>query len=93
MPAMVATETAEEKAEPLPVLETAFMPPPAPPAEGPRIRFAEDVLVSVPTKPEAKPKKKRKKDTHGRKGAEDGINLKKLRREPEIPAGDEDEEY
>ena len=49
-------------------------------------------MVSAPTKPEAKSKKKKKKDTHGRKGAEDGIKLKKLRREPEIPVGDEGEE-
>jgi len=92
MPAMVAAETTEEEAEPVPALETAFVPPPVPAVEKPQIRFAEDVLVSGPTKPVAKSKKKKKKDTYGKKGAEDGIKLRKLRREQEVPVDEEEYE-
>ncbi|HUV56187.1 MAG TPA: transcription termination factor NusA [Dehalococcoidales bacterium] len=90
MPAMVAAETTEEEVEPVPALETAVVPPPVPAVEKPRIRFAEDVLVPGPTKPVAKSKKKKKKDTYGKKGAEDGIKLRKLRREQEVPADEEE---
>ena len=49
-------------------------------------------MVSGPTKPETKSRKKKKKVAQGKKSVEDGIRLKKLHREPEIPV-DEDEEY
>jgi len=93
MPAMVAAETTEEEAEPVPAFETAFVPPPVPAVEKPQIRFAEDVLASGPTKPVAKSKKKKKKSTYGKKGAEDGIKLRKLRREQEISVDEEEYEY
>jgi N utilization substance protein A len=54
------------------------------------LRFAEDVLAPAPPKPQTKDKKKKKK-TVRRKGAEDGIKLKKKRREAEVDKeGDED---
>ena len=82
-----------EEAEPLPALDTTPIPPlvsfePQLTAEKPQLRFGEDILVSVPTKPEAKPRKK-KKGTKDRTG-EDGIRLKKRRRELEIPTDDEE---
>jgi len=49
-------------------------------------------LVPVPTKPETKSRKGKKKSTKDRGRAEDGIRLKKQRRASEIPI-DEDEEY
>ena len=95
-----AAETAEttEVAEPLPALDTAFVPQGVPfepqvTEKKPELRFAEDILVAKPTKPEAKPKKKKKKKgIGGRESAEDGIKLKKVRRGAETPVG-EDEEY
>jgi len=88
-------ESAEEAAEPLPALEAV----PFEPLESqvavkkPQLRFAEDILVPVPTKPEAKSKKRKKKDNQGKKSADDGIRLRKLRRESEIDIGIGDEEY
>jgi len=61
---------------------------PSPAAEKPQLRFAEDILASVPAKPGAKSKKK-KKGTQV-KTAEDGIRLKKRRREPETPVDEEE---
>jgi len=88
-------ESAEEAAEPLPALEAV----PFEPLESqvavkkPQLRFAEDILVPVPTKPEAKSKKRKKKDNQGKKSADDGIRLRKLRRESEIDTDIGDEEY
>ncbi len=90
-PAPVSAETAEEAAEPLPALGTTFIPPQVT-VKKPRLRFAEDILVSGPPKPEAKSRKKKKKSPQGTEGAEDGIKLKKRRREPEISI-DEEAEY
>ena len=54
------------------------------------LRFAEDVLAPAPPKPQTKDKKKKKKIVR-RKAAEDGIKLKKKRREAEVDKeGDED---
>ncbi|MFB0558959.1 MAG: transcription termination factor NusA [Dehalococcoidales bacterium] len=89
-PASVSAETVKE-AEPVPASDTTFVPP-QPAAKKPRLRFAEDILVPAPTKPEAKSRKRKKKTSPDRKGDEDGIRLKRLRREPEIPV-DEEEEY
>ena len=88
-------ESAEEAAEPLPALEAV----PFKPLESqvvvkkPQLRFAEDILVPVPTKPEAKSKKRKKKGNQGKKSADDGIRLRKLRRESEIDTDIGDEEY
>ncbi len=88
-------ESAVEAAGPLPVLEAVpFKPLESQAAiEKPRLRFAEDILVSVPTKPEAKSKKRKKKSNQGKKSADDGIRLRKLRRESEIDIDIGDEEY
>jgi len=88
-PALASAETAE----PLSALDTAFVPPPAsfePPveAEKPRLRFAEDILAPRPTKPQAKSRKKKKKQ--GRESEEDGVGIKKPRREPDISIDEEE---
>ncbi len=61
--------------------------------EKPQVRFAEDILVSGPTKPETKSKKRKKKGTKSEGKAQDGIRLKKQRRESETPIDDDEEEY
>jgi len=76
---------AEEEIEPLPVSFESQAP-----AEKIQIRFAEDILTPAPTKPEAKSRKRKRKDTQVKRGAEDGIKLKKPRREIEIPLDDEE---
>ncbi len=90
-----------EAGEPLPALDTAFIPPPAPfeapaLAEKPKLRFAEDILTSGPTKPQAKTKKKKKQGVQGKENKEDEAGIKKPRREPEIPIDidiDDEEDY
>ena len=79
-----------------PTEEAAFVSPPTPleqqvTEKKPQLRFAEDILVPAPIKPEAKSRKKKKKGTQGKGGAEDGIRLKKLRRESRVSADDEEE--
>jgi len=90
-PASVSAQTTGEAAEPLPAIDTTFIPPQAP-AERPQLRFAEDILASGPTKPEAKSRKRKKKSSKDRGSDGDGIRLKRLRRQPEISI-DEEEEY
>ena len=90
----LAGEAVEEVAESLP-LDTTLVPPetlvePQAPLEKPQIRFAEDVLVSGPTKPVAKSKRKKKKETRER-SAEDGAKPKRRRQKEEV--FDEEEEY
>ncbi|MBI4304677.1 MAG: transcription termination/antitermination protein NusA [Chloroflexi bacterium] len=88
-PALAATT---EKAEVLPSLESAFVPPPALAArlagKGAKLRFAEDILA--PSRSQAKTKKKKKKVFHGREIEEDAGKGK--RRGVELP-GDEEEGY
>jgi len=96
-PALVSAKPSEEAAEPLPATDSTSVSPQVPlepqaAVEKPQIRFAEDILVSGPTKPEPKSKKRKRKSAKGERRAEDGIRLKKQRREPEIPI-DEDEDY
>jgi len=57
-----------------------------------KLKFVEDIMPPATPKPGAKQKKKKKKTARDKKGAEDGIRLKKKRREVDI-YGDEDEEY
>ncbi|GAG62015.1 unnamed protein product, partial [marine sediment metagenome] len=81
-PALVSAKPLEEAAEPLPATDGTFIPPQVPfepqaAAEKPQVRFAEDILVPGPTKPETKSKKRKKKGTKGEGRAEDGIRLKK----------------
>jgi N utilization substance protein A len=88
-------EEPEEAVEPLLPLDAVFAPAPdsAEPQATPdksQLRFAEDIWTSAPTKPEAQPKKRKKKGTQTRKSAEDGIRLKKQRREAEIPLDEEE---
>jgi len=99
-PAPVSAEILKEEtakpAEPLPTVEEVFAQPPvffkpAATEEKTELRFAEDLMVSRPAKTEDKSKKKKKKGTPGRESAEDGVRLKKRRRERE--SLDESEEY
>jgi len=95
VPAMVAGEATGvvEEAEPSPVLETPFAPPPVPTEGETQIRFAEDILVSKPAKPGVRTKKKKKKkDTYSQK-SEDGIKTKKPRRGKETPVDEDEEGY
>jgi len=88
--------TSAETAEPLPSLDTTFVSPSdsqekTAVAEKPQLRFAEDILVSGPTKPPAKSKKKkRKKGAQGRDSDEGEVGAKKSRRELEISIDEED---
>ncbi len=96
-PVLEPALTSAEAAEPLPALDTAFISPPASfesprAAEKPRLRFAEDILAPGPAKPQAKSKKRKKKGVQDRESEEDGIGIRKPRRESEISI-DEDEEY
>jgi len=85
-----AEEVGKEGAEPLPSSEPPIPFEPERAVEKPEIRFAEDILVSAPPKPESKTKKKKKKGTQAKERGEDGIRLKRVRRE-EVPLGEEDE--
>ena len=97
-PALVATEPPpEEVAEPLPALDGISIPPEISlgkqltEAEH-RLRFAEEILVSAPSKPDTKSRKKKKKGTRGKGSAEGDIKVTKPRRVREVIEG-EDEEY
>ncbi len=91
-----ALASAEAAAEPLLTLDTTLISPetflePKAILEKPQLRFAEDVLVSGPTKPVAKSRMKKKKSAHER-GADEGIRLGKQRQKSEI-FDEEEEEY
>ncbi|MCK4368448.1 MAG: transcription termination/antitermination protein NusA [Dehalococcoidales bacterium] len=95
LPAIGEEALAPAEAEPV-TLDTELVPPETilkspvkVGAEAPQLRFAEDVLKSGPTKPVAKPRKK-KKDVRER-SADDGIKLRKRRQKSEV--FDEEEEY
>ena len=98
-PAPVAAEPAEEavaeEPEPSPPAEeVAIEPPvffePVVTEEKSELRFAEDIMGPKPDKPPTKAKKK-KKGAQAREGAEDGIRIKRRRRDAD--SSDEDEEY
>ncbi len=96
-PALVSAEAAEETAESLPPFGTTFIPPQVPfepqaTVEKPHLRFAEDILIPQPIKPEAKSRKRKKKPAQARESDRDGFKPKKLRREPEIPIDEEEED-
>jgi len=94
----LAPEKAEAEAEAEPTtVETELVPPETilkqpvgvkAGAKAPKLRFAEDVMQTAPTKPVAKSRRK-KKETRER--GEDGIKVKKRRQKAEI--FDEEEEY
>ncbi len=98
-PALVSASPPEEAAEPSRTTDGTLSPPQIPfePRSAvvkPQVRFAEDILISEPPKPETKTRKRKKKGGKGEKRGEDGIRLKKQRRESEIPVDeDEDSEY
>jgi N utilization substance protein A len=90
-------EVAEEEIEPVPASEEILVPPqilfePSIAEDKPQLRFAEDIMAPKPTKATAKTakSKKKKKGAYGKESAEDGIKLRKGRREFDI---EEDEEY
>jgi len=96
-PAVVSAKP-PKAAEPLPATDDTFIPPQVPLESQavvgkPRLRFAEDILVSVPPKPETKSRKGKKKGTKDRQRAEDGIKLKRQQREREIPIDEDEEEF
>ncbi|MFC1952287.1 transcription termination factor NusA [Chloroflexota bacterium] len=95
-PALVSAKPLEEAAEPLPASADTVIPPKLPSKPRrvvgePQVRFAEDILMPATAKPETKSKKRRKKGIKGKERAEDGIRLKRQRRETEIPVDDDDE--
>ncbi len=88
-------EEAAEKTEPLPsVEEVAIEPPvlfePQVIERKAELRFAEDILAPKPDKPVEKSKKK-KKGVSAKESAEDGIRIKRRRRDADLL--EEDEEY
>ena len=98
-PAPVSAEAPEKEAAeptaPLPTAEKVFAQPPVffepqLTEDKPQLRFAEDITVSKPAKPADKPKRKKKKGTYGKESAEDGIRLKKRRRDAGVFEGDEE---
>ena len=95
-PALVASEAPPDEAvEPLPALdstpvfEEVYLEKPKI-KEKPQLRFAEEILVTAPSKPGAKLKKKKKKSTRGRESGEENTRTTKPRRDTEIT---DDEEY
>jgi transcription termination/antitermination protein NusA len=88
-------------AEPAPVLEPVIVPPvvtrtPAP-IRKPALRFAEDIMIAQPAKPqEARTKKGKKKGVQGRdtrEGTEEKVRGRKPRREVEIPIDEDEDEF
>jgi N utilization substance protein A len=81
--------------EPSPALDATLVPPPVSvepsTAKKPQLRFAEDILVLAPTKPQAKSRKRKKKGSQGKEGEEERVRGRKPRREQEILIDDEEE--
>jgi N utilization substance protein A len=89
-------EAAAEQAETQPSVEEVFAEPPVffePQAteDKTELRFAEDILGPKPNKPGEKAKKKKRKGISAKEGAEDGIRIKRKRRDTDFL--DEEEEY
>jgi N utilization substance protein A len=98
-PEAIAAEPAEEviaeKAEPAPAAEEVLAEPvvffePKVTEEKSELRFAEDILGPRMDKPTDKAKKKKKKGVSAREGAEDGIRIKKRRRDADLLGEDEE---
>ena len=85
-PSLVSAQAISGPAETVPSVATQEI------AVKREIRFAEEIVSPAPPKPQAKTKKKRKKSALGKGTAEDGIRLKKKRREVESYE-DGEEEY
>ena len=94
-PALVSAEVPDAgKVKEPSAVEATFTPSGVPfeprvKVDEPKIRFAEDILISVPAKPGAKSKKKKKKGAQGRGSTEDGMKIKRARRVLEIDGDDE----
>jgi len=84
-PTVEGTKKEEEKVEALPVSVEAQATP-----KKIQIRFAEDILVSAPTKPDVKSRKQKRKGTRVKRVAEDSTKFKKPRREIDIPLDEEE---
>jgi N utilization substance protein A len=78
----------EEVVELVPEEAKVAVIPEAQPRTKPSLRFAEDVLIPPPAKPE--PRKKKKKGSK-REQAEDGIRLRRQKRD--VMFGDDEDEY
>ncbi len=83
-PSLVSAQAVSEPAKTLPSLAAREV------AVKGGIRFAEEIVPTVPSKAQAKTKKK-KKSARGKEAAEDGIRLKKKRRGLESYEGEEEE--
>jgi N utilization substance protein A len=96
-PALVSTKPSpEEVAEPLPALDSTSIPQEVSfgeqPAKGEhRLRFAEEILVSAPSKPDTKSRKKKKKSARSKESAEGDIRVTKPRRGREVIESEDDE--
>ena len=90
-----AEEAVAEKTEPSPAAEEVLAEPvvvfePKVTEAKPELRFAEDILGPRPDKPTDKAKKKKKKGISAKEGAEDGIRIKKRRRDADLLSEDEE---
>ncbi|MFC2034691.1 transcription termination factor NusA [Chloroflexota bacterium] len=92
---LVPALASEEVTEPLPALDTEFVPPSAsfesPPTEKkPQLRFAEDISVPGQTEPQAQSKKGKKKAVRGKTSENKGTKARKPHVEIEPPLDDEE---
>ncbi|MFC2047581.1 transcription termination factor NusA [Chloroflexota bacterium] len=78
---------AEEVEKSIPFTPPEVLPVPA---EKPRLRFAEDILVSAPTKTGVKVRKKKKKSTQDRESDRKEVRSKKARQTSEVIVDDEE---
>ena len=95
IPAEPVEEAIAEEAEPTPAAEEVLAEPvvffePKVTEEKSELRFAEDILGPRMDKSTDKAKKKKKKGVSAREGAEDGIRIKKRRRDADLLSEDEE---
>ncbi len=94
VPAGLTEEVVAEEVEPAPAAEEVLAEPvaffaPKVTEEKSELRFAEDILGPRPDKTD-KTKKKKKKGVSAREGAEDGIRIKRRRRDADLLGEDEE---
>ncbi len=94
-PALVSAGAEEKEEKSLPSPDTEDVAPSVPfepqvITKKAELRFAEDILTPGPPKPETKSKKKKKKGAKGKEREENGVKLRKVRKQ-EISIDDEDE--
>ncbi len=95
VPAEPVEEAVAGKTEPSPAAEEVLAEPvvvfePKVTEAKPGLRFAEDIMGPRPDKPADKAKKKKKKGVSAKEGAEDGIRIKKRRRDADLLGEDEE---